>query len=408
MPTPTFEVDKNHENQSVKAICFSHGKLKDQEKSNLSIKCYKQANTSVSKASDVEKCIVKAEINSMTYIGKNYGDTDRFSTKTCDYHIAIFNKKSNKVKVIPAHLIQLEPWLEDKSSIDEVDTATHSYKQKKDALTREFGSGRSQRAVNKRLKNTMDEEMIAATTKSIVTVSTETTGTTEPVESVKTEISTIPPYDIDAKTPDEVYKLQTIIPPELVPSLTKESENFFNCKQSDVNTWRTEKKYYTTVLNHLDRLSLREDVRTSQCQCLLYLQYLMETFMMKAHQLRTKTPLPKEWPSPVKDQILKVFTLEIKEPNKKPKRCVPSRMKDLLLSYIIVLSLRLSQFTLPLGSLTTDLQLAQKRLSIHATTLGCTIKRSKGQKGGDALIAVLNVPLKFPEIKGKSEKKRIF
>ncbi|KAH9519613.1 hypothetical protein Btru_003137 [Bulinus truncatus] len=335
MIMPFFEVDKN--NESIQAICFSHGTLKDQDKGNLKLKCFRQRKQTNSKSDETDRYIVRADINSMSYIGTNYGDANRFPVDTCDYYISVYNKKNNKVRVIPANILQLDPWLEDKPRTDEVDAADSTFREKKDALTREFGSGRNQRAVNKRLKNALDDEMISATTKAIVKVSAPQIEADEPATPSKNEMSTIPPFDIDAQIPEDVYKLKDIIPPEILPSLTQHSEVFYNCKQSDVNQWRTEKKYFTTVLDYLDRLSEREEPRLLQCQCLLYLQYLMETFLMKAIKLRVKYPLPSDWPIPVKDHILKMFTLEIKEPSKPIKRCVPSRMKDLLLSYIIVL-----------------------------------------------------------------------
>lgn len=46
------------------------------------------------------------------------------------------------------------------------------------------------------------------------------------------------------------------------------------------------------------------------------------------------------------------------------------------------------------------------RLTLHVRSLGCTVKKLKGVTEGYE--AVLTVPLKFPEIRAKADKKRIF
>ncbi|CAL1538710.1 unnamed protein product [Lymnaea stagnalis] len=408
---PVFEVcNEEDPEKTIKAIRFSNGTIKEKDKVHLSLKCYTQKKETMPKSrlKGKEQHILTAQIDSMTYVGKNFGDTNRFPTDLCNYYIGVFNKNSGKVKVLPAELIQLDPWVEDKPNVDEVDAGLKSFREKRDALSKEFGSGRSQRAVNKRDKNKLDDDMILTTTKTVVESSQVNIAEAESAGSLISVISHVPPHNKDAEKPDDVYKLKDIIPPEILPSLTTFSEVFFKCSLSDINIWRAEKKYYLTVLDNLDRLSIREDTRLLQCQCIMYLQCLIAVYKMKAQDFRGKSPLPQAWPIPVKEHIMNMFTLEIKEPGRKGKRCVPSRMKDLLLSHIIILCLKLCQFNLPLATLLSDLHMAQKRLNLHVTSLGCTVKKTKINAGHDSYNAILSVPLKFPEVRGKVEKKRIF
>lgn len=408
---PVFEVCNDEDpGETSKAIRFSNGIIKDRDKVDLNLKCYSQKKESLpkTKLTSGKKQILTAQIDSMTYVGKNFGDTNRFPTDLCNYYIGVFNKNSGKVKVLPAELIQLDPWLEDKSKADEIDAGLKTFREKRDALTKEFGSGRSQRAVIKRDKNKLDDDMILNTTKTVVESSQITTEVSGSAESLVSVISHVPPHNKDADKPDDVYKLKDIMPTQILSSLESLSEIFFKCSLSDINSWRAEKKYYLTVLDNLDKLSLREDARLLQCQCIMYLQCLITVYKMKAYEFKGKNPLPQAWPIPVKEHILKMFTLEIKEPGQKAKRCVPARMKDLLLSHIIILGLKLCQFNLPLATLLSDLNIAQKRLSLHATSLGCTVKKTKLNAGQESYNAILSVPLKFPEVRGKAEKKRIF
>lgn len=48
------------------------------------------------------------------------------------------------------------------------------------------------------------------------------------------------------------------------------------------------------------------------------------------------------------------------------------------------------------------------RITTHATAIGCTVKKIKDPAGQDVFKAVLSVPLKFPEVKGKIAKNRIY
>ena len=75
-----------------------------------------------------------------------------------------------------------------------------------------------------------------------------------------------------------------------------------------------------------------------------------------------------------------------------------SRMKDKLLSYILVLCLILNEYSFGITQIATDLKESQTKISAVARELGCKIGALKGE--GDVKgfkTASLTVPLKFPE-----------
>ncbi|GFN83722.1 Zinc finger protein [Plakobranchus ocellatus] len=350
--------------------------------------------------------IVTACVDGMSYVGSNFGASNFFPTDSCNYYVGIHNKSTGKIKVVPASLIQLEPWLKKEKDIVSLNANNKTAKEKSDVLATEFGSGRSQRAVNKRLREKLDEAMVASTAKNALdssVIEENVAATTE----LAMQSDAIPPYNADAKTPDEVYMLKDIVSKEVLSCIKEVSSALTCASKQDLALWREEQRYFSFILNKVETLSDVPQARVLQGQCLMYLQYLMELYLMKSHQLRLKFPLPKEWPQKVRDHLLDTFTLEIKEPGKRCYRCVPSRKKDLLLSHILVLCLKMSEFALDITPLMVDLKHAARKLITHASSLGCTSKKSKaGQR--DVYTIVLKVPLTFPTLKGKMVKNKIF
>ncbi|CAG5132670.1 unnamed protein product [Candidula unifasciata] len=402
---PVFVANSETRSKRAVAVRFSNGLLNAEDQDRVAFKCYTHKETRSNPALATNH-IVTAEVDGMLYVGKNFGPANRFSTENCDYYFGVHNRKTGKIQVISAALCQLEPMINDKQIVDEVDNK--SFREKRDALAKDFGSGRNQRAVNKRLNNVLDDDMISATAVSVVDSQHTKDQVTELSETVKSETSAVPPHNKDATTPDEVYKLKDLISSEVLSSMSFKAQVFAGCTRENIVEWREKKEYFSFILDKLETLSLREDARMLQSQYLMYLQYLMKVYLMKSKDLARKFPLPSDWPAAVSKHILETFTREISEPGKRFQRCTPNRLKDLLLSHILVLSLKLSQFCLILDPLMIDLNLSHKRITTHAITLGCTIKKTKGNMDKDVYTAVLTVPLKFPEVKGKRAKNRIF
>lgn len=399
---PEFEVDPDA--NPVTLVRFSNGTMRRK----VALKSYVREENKDGRPWHQQ--ILTSQVDKISYVGHNFGLTNRFPTDSCDYYMGIHDKTTGKIRVVPASLIQMEPKIKEKEREAEPPaeaSSSKTWREKNDALAQEFGSGKSRKAVMKRLKEGMNQEMMVSTAK--------TTMTTVKVEDVDALVSeelrshsdAVPLYNINASTPDEVYKLKDIVTREVLSSLTEVSQVLSSATKEDLKTWREQKKYFSYILDKAEILSQVPEARLLQCQCLVYLQYLMEFYLMKAHQLRVKFPLPKEWPMAARDYILNLFSLEVKEPGQRGKRCVPGRLKDLALSHILVLCLKMSEFSLDISPLVTDLKLSVKKLTTHASSLGCITKRSKlGQV--EVHTVILKVPLTFPTLKGKTVKNKIF
>ncbi|KAK2138530.1 hypothetical protein NP493_7554g00002 [Ridgeia piscesae] len=117
-----------------------------------------------------------------------------------------------------------------------------------------------------------------------------------------------------------------------------------------------------------------------------------------------------EIPDIVSKKLLDKFTVTSCNATGRTVRARPARLKDMLLSYVLVLCLILDDFNLEYTKLRKDLYMSQIKLSNHLKALGCLIRSQKvvtedgtqDQKG----FATLPVPIQFPELKKKTIKER--
>lgn len=149
------------------------------------------------------------------------------------------------------------------------------------------------------------------------------------------------------------------------------------------------------VLQHLDRMSVNPSHRLHQSCCLLYLSYMMTMYGLTKKDLKKKEPLP-GMPGVIKERLLSVFSLE-----KEGAREVPRRLKDKLVSYILVLALMIDEFSLDCTVIMRDLKLPMPRLINHLRAVGCVITPSNVERKRkledssniSSKTAVLKVPL---------------
>lgn len=83
------------------------------------------------------------------------------------------------------------------------------------------------------------------------------------------------------------------------------------------------------------------------------------------------------------------------------------RMRDKVLSYLLVLALHIDDFSLPLQPLATDLKLSVMQLRTYLKAVGCKVESSPGvtNEEKDIKCASLIAPLVFPKIRIRRQKK---
>ncbi|XP_056010377.1 uncharacterized protein LOC125679942 isoform X4 [Ostrea edulis] len=276
---------------------------------------------------------------------------------------------------------------------------------KKDMLTSVFGSKKKQRALDSRLKNQIKGKALDKALSSVISQA----STIEPLQveenDQNAEYSVIPPRNKDATTPKEVYNIDHIVHPNEKEVTLEACTVFFDATADDIQAWRKEKKYPQQILSLLARMSKSEEHRTDQATYITYLYYLIYLHNLKPKQLKEKDPLPKDWPEAVRFHLLKRFTQTVRGQFRQ--RIMTARLKDKLVSYILVLCLYLEEFSIELSNLQTDLNKTREKLSLHCQALGCTIKVKKlNTEHGGLLVswAALSLPLQLSPRKGGQRK----
>ncbi|XP_041473062.1 DNA-directed RNA polymerase I subunit RPA49-like isoform X1 [Lytechinus variegatus] len=365
---------------------FSHGRL--QRNSDGTWK--KSPSFTLLRSSDKDdkrknlRRILVAEADSMQYVGQNYGDQASKANSMCKYMVGVLDKKTGKMKIFNSQLLELHPWLGKKEIKEEQNNKINDFSlaEKKDRLTEAFGSSKKQRAMESRLKNKVGTEALETSAAKAVTHAADT-----PVLPQDSDIDTslLPPCDRSAKRPQDVYKLEDIISARHKKSLQSQAEELLTGAKSQLDEWKSTKKYPQYVLDHVPALLHEADHERSITQAtkLLFLTFLMKLHATKPKELKTCL---KNAPPGIRTHLYDTFTQVTPTPDgQSEKQLLSKSCKDKLLSYILVLAQLIDTFHTDITALTKDLNVPVKRLLAHARFIGCktssqTITPSKPKK----------------------------
>ncbi|RMX46952.1 hypothetical protein pdam_00011933 [Pocillopora damicornis] len=370
MAAATLEYEAIDASSNVQPLVvnFTNGNLKQNSASKrIRFGCYHWADRG-DKRKRQRKTVI-AETDGMEYTGCNFGQFSR-SSGLCKYVLGVYNERTEVMKMYDTEMVTLQP-----------------------KVLEAFGSKRKKRAMASRQRNKVDDTDLNLKVSDVLeSLAKETLEATDGVE----QQSTIPPYNLKATTAADVYKLNDIISPGEYEALQRISQEIKNADKEKISEWRNEKRFPEYVLQHIAVMSVKSTKRLHQSCCLLYLSYMMTLYSLNYQDLRKKDPLPMV-PAGIKKKLLSSFSLE-----KGRSRAVPKRLKDKLVSYILVLALIIDEFSLDFAVIMKDLKMPIPRLTNHLKAVGCIISSSKVGPGkkkmddGTSIVnktAVLKVPL---------------
>ncbi|XP_074619374.1 DNA-directed RNA polymerase I subunit RPA49-like isoform X1 [Acropora palmata] len=337
-----------------------------------------------------------AETDEMDYVGQNFGEFSRSNTM-CKYVLGVYNSTTKVMKMYDTEIVTLQPKVLVDASLNSVEEDQESkpvlsFTEKNNLLTEAFGSDKRKRALASRLKNKVDKvgEKVADV---VDAISSETLDETD---GVTEQYSYIPPFNADATTAAEVYVFDEIITPIEFDILQKTSLEFQNTNSEKVKEWRAQHRFPEYILQHLEVMPVNPTKRLHQSCCLLYLSYMMKLYHLTYKDLKRKDPLI-EVPDVIKNRLFSLFSIE-----KGKSRAIPKRLKDKLVSYILVLALIIDDYSLEYSVILKDLGMAASRLKFHLKAIGCVVNSTRRlpgkRKAGDVLepqrqMASLQVPL---------------
>ncbi|KAI8621093.1 RNA polymerase I associated factor, A49-like protein [Chytriomyces sp. MP71] len=238
----------------------------------------------------------------------------------------------------------------------------------------------------------MDAEQVI---KNVIDDSSALLPTQEDMKQEQDANRLIPPYNMEAASPADVYNINTImskaeldtIDVSHILEMQFKEDLEAELKKVQTSSW-VNAKILECLMGKADPQRIRK---------LVYILYMMKFLTLKDYSFAKGTPLPNFVDPQITAALMEKFTVE-QFNNGQIRTSFPDRMKDKLRSYILTACLILDGFRIDVGVLAQDLNLSSVKLSTYCKLLGCTVD----SKSGDERVAILKTPLKFPTIsKGK-------
>lgn len=181
-----------------------------------------------------------AETEEMEYIGQNFGQFSR-SNGLCKYVLGVYDKKTEVMKMYDTEMITLQPQILGTAETNQEEEAANSkldlsFIEKNDLLTEAFGSNKKKRAMASRHRNKVNKNELNETVSDFLeSLAKETKDTTD---SGHEQHSYLPPFNINATTVTDIYKLDDIITPLEYEALQQGSLEIKNANKQKINEWR--------------------------------------------------------------------------------------------------------------------------------------------------------------------------
>lgn len=283
---------------------------------------------------------------------------------------------------------------------------------KRNLLGETFGTKKAKKLISDLEKNRIDSETLESNEIDIIdslSKSTKLLPTREELNETVVAERPIPAFNADAKNVDDIYPLDNVIPARLFQFIRVDSM----LKQEPLVV--LEQLPYTNNFVTTKVMNLNKDLtndKKQKYQMVYYLSLLLGVYNNRRCNNKLKlSELLKEPSDFLIDNILENFTIS-KTGNfgraKDRSFVIDPHNEDKLLSYILVLILRLNNYLIEIPPLSSDLSLKPSKLINLLKNIGCQIKTAtqvqleifginKAQLS-TYKIASLKVPFKIPEV----------
>ncbi|KAL4625594.1 hypothetical protein ACB092_05G037600 [Castanea dentata] len=333
--------------------------------------------------------------SNVDFVGSNYSG-ESTGGHHCSYALGVFDKESQSLKIVPVafdKVFRLEPKVR---GLEATDKKTESpVKEELSAvkkadrfreLTNLYGTKKARNEAKK--KHSLNQEDDPNSQKVLdrkikeVKINKEALIGSEGAEA--TVARNIPPYDANAATPQEAYPLDKII-------LMGEWDyiaDIFELLQEKPKL--ASNAYPTFVNNRIDKLQGIQDEAEKRTLCCIFSyithlikfrdQHSMDAFSSaKGHKI----------PGILRNRFSTMFADQLS-------KRLSAEKNDLIISYILVLTLYADEFRTDPADIAKDLRMSPINLRAHFEHLGCKLSRQDKLQ-----IFTLPLPLQFPILRQK-------
>lgn len=350
-------------------VNFPNGSVNLQRSNQLNFKCYKQTvDSDTNFQSKRILCATNGRLNFQSAItDKSNCCENRYS-----YFVGVRNKETGKMKVYNSSSFVLKPII--KTRIVRPSTpAEKSYRERLNDLTTSFGSKGKKRSMVARKRYATDTNLLDGALEDMTLkdspVVAKTSVRSKPISS--TDIEYVPLKNPDAKSVEEVYNINDIVPVELHEFLTQQADELLRDLPNNLTMWTSDRLYCDYVLKHLE-----SGVDISRVKFLVYFDSLFKFSSLRSTDIRKKDPVP-EISEPIKSNLLDVFTVSAVSEFGRVSRTFPLKMKDKLLAYMIVLALFIDDYSVNLCLVQSGTKYGLPKVINVAQAVGCHVTRQK-------------------------------
>nr|AFK41205.1 unknown [Lotus japonicus] len=313
------------------------------------------------------------------------------------YALGVFDKKAQTLKVVPIaanKIFRLEPKVKalealDKepaiSTVEELTPADSALKQRQ--TTAMLGTKRD--IERNRRKDALRQGDDPESQKNLGEKVKDVAVNKEALESTEVHVSrNLPPYDASATTPQEAYILDKIIPKKEWEYLEDIYDMLQLGEEADFSA------YPTFISNRIARLKgIKDEAEKKKMSCIFsYLNHLIK-FKDQRTMQGVSSAKSHKIPPILRYKFSSMFGAT-------ESRRLPNDELNLLICYVLVLTLFSDEFRTDYTDISKDLRMSVLLVRQHYSDLGC-----KFLSQNKISYATLPVPLKFPDSKQRKRKR---
>ncbi|KAI9354539.1 RNA polymerase I associated factor, A49-like protein [Zopfochytrium polystomum] len=309
------------------------------------------------------------------------------------YAVAVRRKGEDTLTVVPAEAFRFSTVVKSQKDFQSALIGSKNLSAR-DSLGEAFGTAKRRQAIRSIARNQVNANALQSVQGFLSKKLDETAVSAPTPESLKALADVnrpIPPFDMQAESPADVYKIQDIVPDAYLKLLNVKRFATVKSKEElkqliggpEEFFWVTERIFLHLQTGRPDESYLKR---------LLFLNLMVELFKTRKFKDYTTRPFQE-----VREYLLAQFTT-IKWDGKINKIGMPERLKDKLLGYLMCLALILEDYQLNIDHFTKEIALKATAVDRIARELGCKIE-TRSINGVLRRMAVLSVPLKFPEVR---------
>lgn len=347
--------------------------------------------------------VVSPRESNVEFIGTSYSG-EAAGPQLCTYALGVLEKETQTLKIVPIaanKIFRLEPRLtknpptdtEPSEGLAEEGIGVGKAAQKVADLTNLYGAKKDRnkdnkwRSLSKQRNDPSARELLESEKPS----DDDRDADNEAHDDIKeTVVPNIPPHDLSANTPEKAYLLDEIIPKSERAYLLDILENLQNGEDL------ASKSYPSFVYNRIHKLrEITDGKEKEKLACILsYITHLhtfwgrIDLTKRKARFLGLTAGSPRI-PRIIYQKLLLMFVSPDSE-------IVSVEKKELLIGYILVLSLFVDQFRSDPSDIASDLKMTAHSLKPYYLQLGCKLTREAAFQQS---FMTLPAPLQFSEPK---------